>query len=285
MASLSHTRPLARLWLALLAYSVLFALLQQRLLPSLGLPEGAVLCLSALVASMPALALGLSRTAPAFPREKLRPATPVFLLCVALTGNLAVTAVVPLLETLWRGLGYTAQAAAGGDETLTPLLAVYICLVGPVLEELVYRGVVLPRLRPAGAWTAVVLSAVCFGLMHHDLYQGLAAFWGGLVYGWAALYYGLRLSVVLHILNNSVAVALPLLRELGTPGALATLALVLLPAAVSAAGALRWLVRRRKNPAGPSEPREPLALGSEPLLWALLVFDAVYLITESFSRL
>lgn len=279
-------RGMRLLWLSLLAYSVLFALLQRQLLSSLGWPEGVLLSVSALVASLPALALGFSDPTPPPPREAVRPATPVFLLSVALTGNLAVTALTPLLETLWKSLGWTAQAGAGGDDTLTPLLAFYICLVGPVLEELVYRGVLLRRLQPVDARLAVVLSAVCFGLMHHDLYQGLAAFWGGLVYGWAALRYGLRLSIVLHILNNSVAVALPLLRGLGTPGALATLALVFVPVVVTVVGALGWLVRRLRNPA-PRQAAAPgaLALFREPLLWAVLLFDGVYLVTESFTRL
>lgn len=49
--------------------------------------------------------------------------------------------------------------------------------------------------------------------MHHDLYQGLSAFWCGLIFGYAALHYGLGTSIGLHIAGNSIAEALPLLRQ------------------------------------------------------------------------
>lgn len=286
MSSVSARRGLSLVWLSLLAYGVLFALLQDRLLPPLAWPEGAVLLVSALVASLPALALLLGQGAEPFPRETPRPGQLIYLLGLALTANLAVTALTPLLERLWKVAGFTARAGAGGDDTLTPLLAFYICLAGPLLEELVYRGVLLRRLRTAGTVPALVLSAVCFGIMHHDLYQGLAAFCGGLVYGWAALHYGLRASVVLHVLNNSLAVALPLLRNFGTAGALLTLVVAFGPVAVALVGTLAALRRRRKaGPAAPKTVEEPLRLGQEPLLWALLAFDTVYLISASFTRL
>lgn len=127
-----------------------------------------------------------------------------------------------------------------------------------MLEELIYRGVVQRRLEPYGARLAVGLSALCFGLVHHDLYQGLSAFLGGLVFGYAALTYGLGLSIGLHIAGNTLAMALPLLREAGTPGALAMLVLLALPGVAAAAGGIRLALRRRRAPA-PSVPaaRQP----------------------------
>lgn len=95
-------------------------------------------------------------------------------------------------------------------------------IVGPALEEPIYRGVVLRSLLSGGARQAILLSALCFGLMHHALYQGLSAFWCGLFFGYAALHDGLGMPIGLHIVGNSIAVALPLLRQAGTPGALAT---------------------------------------------------------------
>lgn len=285
---MSHTlapSALHRLWLGLISYSVVFALLQTRLLKPLGLPEGGLLLLCALAATGVALAVAGN------PGRMFRPADArpspwkvIFLMGVALTGNLAVMVATPLLEQLWKAFGLTALAQAGGDDTVTPLLAVYICLAGPVLEELLYRGVVMERLRPAGARTAILLSALCFGLMHHDLYQGLSAFWCGLVYGWAAWRYGMGASIVLHIIGNSVAVVLPLLRQAGTAGALLTLALVAAPVLIALVGGIRLALRRRRQDPTPVTARPAAGAWRSPVLWAALAFDTIYLVAASFSR-
>lgn len=141
------------LWCSLFAYSVLFGLLQKLLSSVPGLPEGIVLLLSCAVASaIPLLWSSLvSGEAPHFSSQKASLGTLVFLISVALSGNLAVMVLTPVLERVWNLVGFTAQAAAVGEEIATPLLAIYICIVGPVLEELIYRGVVLRRLLPGCA--------------------------------------------------------------------------------------------------------------------------------------
>ena len=140
------------LWCSLFAYSVLFGLLQKLLSSVPGLPEGIVLLLSCAVASaIPLLWSSLvSGEAPHFSSQKASLGTLVFLISMALSGNLAVMVLTPVLERVWNLVGFTAQAAAVGEEIATPLLAIYICIVGPVLEELIYRGVVLRRLLPGG---------------------------------------------------------------------------------------------------------------------------------------
>lgn len=278
-------RTLTPIWLSLLAYSALFGLLQKVVLPPLHLPVGVVLLVSSLVAAAAPLCCGalLPRQPAALQVRAPRPGTVAFLFCVSMAGNLVVMALTPVLEQLWKLAGLTAQQPAGGDETLPPLVALYICLVGPVLEELIYRGVLLRRLQPYGGRVAVVLSALCFGLMHHDLYQGLSAFWGGLVFGYAAWQYSLGLAIGLHIAGNTVAVVLPLLRSAGTPGALAMLALLVLPGVVAAVGGIRLALHRRAGPPRVAAPAA--AVWADPALWALLLFDTVYLAALSFARL
>lgn len=274
------------LWFSLFAYSVLFGLLQKLLSSVPGLPEGIVLLLSCAVASaIPLLWSSLvSGEAPHFSSQKASLGTLVFLISVALSGNLAVMVLTPVLERVWNLVGFTAQAAAVGEEIATPLLAIYICIVGPVLEELIYRGVVLRRLLPGGARQAILLSALCFGLMHHDLYQGLSAFWCGLIFGYAALYYGLGTSIGLHIAGNSIAEALPLLRQAGTPGALAILALVFVSVVIAVTGGIRLLLKRRGRKRERSQAGGSSGVWSNPALWMLLAFDTVYLVVASFTH-
>lgn len=269
------------LWLSLLGYSVLFGLMQKYLPLIPGLSEGTVLLLCGAVASAVPLLFAAygGWKAPPLPAEQPSAGELVFLMSVALTGNFAVMFLTPVLERLWALAGLAAEPASGGDEIITPLLAVYVCVAGPMLEELIYRGVVMRHLLP-GPRRAILISALCFGLMHHDLYQGMSAFLGGLVFGYTALRYGLIASMGLHIANNTFAVALPLLRQAGTAGAMVTVALVVAPVSIAAVGGIRRFLRRRGQTV--RKVRSGRAVWGNPALWVLLVFDTVYLIAASF---
>lgn len=85
-----------------------------------------------------------------------------------------------------------------------------ITLLGPVLEELLFRGAVtrllLTRYKPR---KAVLISALMFGIFHLNPAQILPAFLIGLVL--AQLYYrtkSLIPGILIHILNNSATVYL-----------------------------------------------------------------------------
>ncbi len=75
------------------------------------------------------------------------------------------------------------------DGGLTSVLAV--CLIAPVVEELLFRGVILRsfllRYSPA---IAIVHSAAVFGLIHLNVHQFMSAFGFGLFAGW--LYWRFR---------------------------------------------------------------------------------------------
>ena len=84
-----------------------------------------------------------------------------------------------------------------------------IGLVGPVAEELVFRGAIEGQLLKKWKdpkW-AILVSALIFGLIHFNPAQIPFAFLIGLLLGW--LYYrsgSLLLVMVVHVLNNSLSV-------------------------------------------------------------------------------
>lgn len=68
---------------------------------------------------------------------------------------------------------------------LVPLLV--ISFVGPIGEEVVFRGAIQSRLvRRHGAWLGILLTSVFFGIYHWDFTQGLFAFVIGLYLGFVA---------------------------------------------------------------------------------------------------
>lgn len=83
----------------------------------------------------------------------------------------------------------------------------------PVLEEILFRGVVLRGLlRTKRPWVAIGQSALLFGLFHLNPAQSLNAVFVGLLLGW--LYYrtqSLWVCMAVHALNNLLAFTLMLL--------------------------------------------------------------------------
>jgi len=87
---------------------------------------------------------------------------------------------------------------------LSPSMLIYSCLLGPLMEEWMFRGIILKRARLFGDWTAVVFTAVLFGLMHGNISQFLYATAIGLILGYVAVKTnGIRYTVLIHILVNT----------------------------------------------------------------------------------
>lgn len=87
---------------------------------------------------------------------------------------------------------------------MTRSMILYTCIVGPFMEELMFRGLLLKRARFFGDRTAVVFTAILFGLMHGNLSQFLYATAIGLIFGYVAVKTNsIRYSVAMHMLINS----------------------------------------------------------------------------------
>jgi membrane protease YdiL (CAAX protease family) len=99
------------------------------------------------------------------------------------------------------------------DITASVFAVPYVMLVGPVAEELIFRGVILDRLKPAFSfWTANVIQAALFGIFHMNVIQGLYAFALGILLGMVVQVTGtIFASMIMHITFNSTSIGLSLL--------------------------------------------------------------------------
>lgn len=99
-------------------------------------------------------------------------------------------------EKLMETAGFT------GEPSL--LLILYAVLLGPIEEELTFRGVIFASAQKAFPfWTANLFQAFLFGLFHLNLIQGIYAFMIGLFLGYVCGKGGsLWFSIFLHILFN-----------------------------------------------------------------------------------
>lgn len=203
------------------------------------------------------------------PAETGRPLGParffqVYLIVLALMylTNMATLAVTTLIGLL-RGESVVnpVEQMESYPVILTTLLG---CVIAPITEEVMFRGLLLNRLRPYGEKFAVVASALCFGLFHGNLNQVFYAFAIGLVFAYVALRTGRLWQVMLlHAMVNSISVLiLPLLEPLGEAGE-ALLGLLVL--AAIAVGIVFLVVLKREVRFAPSA--SPLSAG-----WTWRVF-------------
>lgn len=107
------------------------------------------------------------------------------ILGVGLGGCIVVALSLSVLQMLfpWLFAGYqqTMNQFVQGETILTLF---YVLLVGPVTEELIFRGAILDRLRLVYPfWIANLLQAALFGLYHMNVIQGIYAFLCGLLLG------------------------------------------------------------------------------------------------------
>ena len=111
-----------------------------------------------------------------------------------------------LLEWISNLLGVSLDAIleSGNVDTHSVPMYLYACLLGPVAEEILFRGLVLRSLQPYGKKFAIVISSLLFGLFHGNLMQAPFAFMVGLVMGYVAMEYHIGWAVALHLINNLV---------------------------------------------------------------------------------
>lgn len=92
-----------------------------------------------------------------------------------------------------------------------PIGIISICLVGPIAEEVLFRGIILKSMTRCGItpWLAITTSALVFGTFHGNPIQVPFAFIAGLYLG--IIYYhsgNLIAPTICHILNNTFSVIL-----------------------------------------------------------------------------
>ena len=84
------------------------------------------------------------------------------------------------------------------------IMFLYVVIVGPVMEELVFRGILLKALSFTGTTAAMIISSIFFGLMHGNIPQAVFAFFVGLILAKAAQKTGsLKTSIIIHIILNA----------------------------------------------------------------------------------
>ncbi len=125
--------------------------------------------------------------------------------CVYLMNALAMVfpSWLATYQQLTEGMGMT------GDN-YSVLLLLYAILIGPICEELTFRGLTLGFAnRALPFWAANVLQAFLFAFLHMNMLQGTYTFLIGLVLGYVLYKSGnILLTIIIHVLFNFVGLIL-----------------------------------------------------------------------------
>lgn len=94
-----------------------------------------------------------------------------------------------------------------------PIGILSVCLIGPLAEEVIFRGAIERRLleKNWNPWFAIVISAIFFAVAHFNFVQGFTAVVIGIFMGW--IYYRTRSiwpTFFIHAVNNTTATIISL---------------------------------------------------------------------------
>jgi membrane protease YdiL (CAAX protease family) len=127
-----------------------------------------------------------------------------FAVCMAFmyTGNIIGTLITSALSS---ATGSEAEFIIGDliNEGDSFWIILFVVIIGPIVEELIFRKIMIDRLSRYGRSLAIVFSALAFGLFHGNLNQFFYATALGLIFGYIYTKTGrLIYSVILHMCVN-----------------------------------------------------------------------------------
>ena len=77
-------------------------------------------------------------------------------------------------------------------------------LVAPILEEIVFRGVIMNNLRKYGIRAAIIINSIFFALSHYNTDMIIPAFFPGIIFSYVAYKYSIRYSILIHFFINAI---------------------------------------------------------------------------------
>jgi len=85
---------------------------------------------------------------------------------------------------------------------------VYACIIAPLVEEFIFRKVLLNKLRRFGDKPAIIMTGIAFGLFHMNLSQFFYAAVLGFIFAYITIRTNtIKYSIILHMIINTMSTA------------------------------------------------------------------------------
>ena len=128
----------------------------------------------------------------------------LFAICQGLTyvGNIIGNIIGSVGETIF-GLSSENPLDALLESLPLGMIFVVVVVIGPIVEEILFRKLLFDRLAQAGDLYAILFTAFAFGAFHTNIYQFFYAVLAGAVLGYVySRTRKLRYSIILHSMMN-----------------------------------------------------------------------------------
>lgn len=135
-----------------------------------------------------------------------------FFACITVmyVGNIISTMLNSLIASVVGGSGQNALAAVLSGSTLLQQFLIVV-IAAPILEEILFRKLLVDRLAKYGQGIAILVSALTFGFYHGNIIQFVYATMMGIILAYVYVKSGkLRYPIILHILLNFWGSIVPL---------------------------------------------------------------------------
>lgn len=127
------------------------------------------------------------------------------------SGAIVSNGIASFLEGIFGEIGDNALDSIVG-ETPVLLLFLTVCVLAPIVEELMFRKLMIDRLSIVGEGAAIIFSAVAFGFFHGNIYQIIYATAIGFVYGYVyCKTRKIHYTIILHSIANFLGSIVPLI--------------------------------------------------------------------------
>jgi CAAX amino terminal protease family. len=130
---------------------------------------------------------------------------PILLMCLGILypGNLLGQGLDWLLRRVFHSSGGGSSLDVLANSSSTWAFFLVAVVLAPVMEELTFRKLLLDRMRPIDKPSALLFTALAFGLFHSNIVQFFYAFGVGVIFGCIYLRTGrIAYSMVLHVIIN-----------------------------------------------------------------------------------
>ena len=120
-----------------------------------------------------------------------------------------------------EGISNTTNQAAIENAHMNPfLLITFTVIMAPIVEELVFRGLLMGRVFNPDSIVGLIVSSLLFGLVHRPNSIGVWIVYAGMGFALGTVYrkfQKLEYCIMAHIINNSIAVSMLLLLQFLAP--------------------------------------------------------------------
>lgn len=102
-----------------------------------------------------------------------------------------------------RFLFYTPDFSTGTSTSKLVVTVLYTCLIAPITEELIFRGIILKNMSRVSQRFGIFTSALLFALAHENMPQGVLALILGILLGYITIKHNsLVPAIIVHFVVN-----------------------------------------------------------------------------------